>query len=256
MQANLRPAGFGLNRKVTFSFSALNTLTGLDQLLHGSDNLRGWGQPVFPDRTLLYVRGFDAATNAFRYEVNEHFGASSGTRNAFRVPFQIAVQARITLGQDPATQQFRNAVGGGRGGRATPEELRDRMARAVPNPFRLIIERDDSLPPTDSTKLNLTVDQKAQLSRKGDSLQVKADLLVEALAKLLGDSRNNDPLTMMTQLRPKIEQGRNLAREALKQAQGILSPAQWARVPASIKNPFQQQRDGEGGERRGFPDRE
>lgn len=253
LQANLRPAGFGLNRKVTFSISALNTLTGLDQLLHGSDNLRGWGQPVFPDRTLLYVRGFDPATKSFKYEVNEHFGASSGTRNAFRVPFQIALQARVTLGQDPATQQFRNVLGGGgRGGRATPEELRDRMARAVPNPFRLILEREDSLPATDSTKLNLTAEQKASLVVKRDSLQVKADSLVDALSKLLGDPKNNDPLTMMTQMRPRIEQGRTLARDAIKQAQAILTPAQWARVPASIKSPFQQ-REGEGG--RGFPDR-
>jgi hypothetical protein len=253
LQANLRPAGFGLNRKVTFSISALNTLTGLDQLLHGSDNLRGWGQPVFPDRTLLYVRGFDAATNSFKYEVNEHFGASSGTRNAFRVPFQIALQARVTLGQDPATQQFRNAVGGGRGGRSTPEELRTRMARAVPNPFQMILDREDSLPATDSTKLNLTAEQRTALKVKADSLQEKADSLVDALSKMLGDTRNNDPLTMMTQLRPKIEQGRNLARDAVKQAQSVLTPAQWAKVPATIKNPFQQQRDGEGGfERRGF----
>ncbi len=258
LQANLRPAGFGLNRKVTFSVSALNTLTGLDQLLHGSDNLRGWGQPVFPDRTLLYVRGFNAATNSFRYEVNEHFGASSGTRNAFRVPFQIALQARVTLGQDPATQQFRNVTGGGgRGGRATPEELRARMARAVPNPFGMILEREDSLPASDSARLNLTPAQRAALTVKRDSLQVKADSLVDGLARVLGDSRNSDPLAMMTQLRPRIEEGRSLTREAVKQAQLILTPAQWSRVPASIKSPFQQQRDGEGGpDRRGFPNRE
>ncbi len=258
LQANLRPAGFGLNRKVTFSISALNTLTGLDQLLHGSDNLRGWGQPVFPDRTLLYVRGFNATTNSFTYDVNEHFGASSGTRNAFRVPFQIALQARVTLGQDPATQQFRNVLGGtGRGGRATPEELRERMARAVPNPFGMLLEREDSLPATDSTKLNLTAEQRAALTVKRDSLQVKADSLVDALSKLLGDPRNNDPLTLMTQLRPRIEEGRNLAREALKQAQAILTPTQWAKVPTSIKSPFQQQRDGQGDpERRGFPNRD
>lgn len=35
-------------------------------------------------------------------------------------------------------------------------------------------------------------------------------------------------------------------------SQGVLTPEQWARVPGSIKNPFQQ-RDGQGdGERRGF----
>jgi hypothetical protein len=57
---------------------AINALAGLDQLLH--DDLRGWGQPSFPDRTLTYVRGFDAATQSFRYEINERFGARQGSR--------------------------------------------------------------------------------------------------------------------------------------------------------------------------------
>ena len=127
------------------------------------------------------------------------------------------------------------------------------MARAVPNPFQLILDREDSLSAADSTKLNLTAEQRTALKAKGDSLQVKADSLVEALSRMLSDTKNNDPIAMMTQLRPKIEQGRTLARDALKQAQSVLTPAQWAKVPASIKNPFQQQRDGEGGfDRRGF----
>lgn len=110
----------------------MNTLTGLDQLLHGSDNLRGWGQPSFPDRTLLYVRGFDQATETYRYQVNEHFGAPNGTRDAFRIPFQIAIQGRLALGTDPARQQFNNAVGRGPGGwRMNPEALKARMTRRV-----------------------------------------------------------------------------------------------------------------------------
>ena len=37
------------------------------------DDLRGWGQPSFPDRTLMYVRGFDQASQRFIYEINERF---------------------------------------------------------------------------------------------------------------------------------------------------------------------------------------
>jgi len=135
LQANFRPNSFGLQRKLTISVVGLNTLTGIDQLLHRGDNLRGWGQPVFPDRTLLYVRGFDPSAQRFVYQVNEHFGAANGSRNAFRVPFQLAVQARLALGVDPARQQMGAVFGGRVGGRQSVGDFRERLARAVPNPF-------------------------------------------------------------------------------------------------------------------------
>ncbi|MFI5229442.1 MAG: carboxypeptidase-like regulatory domain-containing protein, partial [Gemmatimonadales bacterium] len=47
-----------------------NPLGGLDQLLHGTNNLRGWGTPATPDQTLYTVRGFDPSTSRFLYMVN------------------------------------------------------------------------------------------------------------------------------------------------------------------------------------------
>ena len=38
---------------------AQNVLTGLDQLFHGANGLRGWGEGRRADATLLDVRGFD-----------------------------------------------------------------------------------------------------------------------------------------------------------------------------------------------------
>jgi hypothetical protein len=43
LQANFRPSFFGLNRKLTVSVLGVNTLTGIDQLLHGKNDLHGWG---------------------------------------------------------------------------------------------------------------------------------------------------------------------------------------------------------------------
>ncbi|MDO8500740.1 MAG: carboxypeptidase regulatory-like domain-containing protein [Gemmatimonadaceae bacterium] len=249
LQANFRPSGFGLQRKLTISVVGLNTLTGMDQLLHGKDNLRGWGQPVFPDRTLLYVRGFDPASRQFIYQVNEHFGAANGTRNAFRVPFQLAVQARLTLGMDPARQQM-NAVFGRRGGgRPSVADFRERLARAVPNPFQQILDLNDSL------KLDLTAEQTTKLQVMGDSLQVKADTLVGALAQTLGgsDARNADPMQLGMRMRGRIQEGRTIAQKAIKEAEAILTPEQWAKVPKEVKEPFQRPRDGEGQGRLGPP---
>ncbi|MEJ7759675.1 MAG: carboxypeptidase regulatory-like domain-containing protein [Gemmatimonadaceae bacterium] len=240
IQANFRPSGFGLNRKLTISLLALNTLSGVDQLIHG-DDLRGWGQPVFPDRTLLYVRGFDAASKRYLYQVNENFGAANGSRNAFRVPFQIAVQARLTLGVDPARQQMNAVFGGGGGNRPTVADFRARLARAVPNPFIRILELNDSL------ALDLSAEQKARLQAEGDSLKTKADTIVNSLAETLGGSgRNADPMQVGMRMRTRIQEGRALAQAAIKTAESILTPEQWAKVPKNVKEPFQQRPEGQG----------
>ena len=250
LQANIRPSAFGLDRRLTISVTAMNTLTGIDQLLHGSDNLRGWGQPSFPDRTLLYVRGFDPTSQTYKYQVNEHFGVPNGTRNAFRVPFQIAIQGRLTLGTDPARQQFNNVVGRAPGGgRMNPEALKARMTRLVPNTFLDIIAINDS------AKLELTPDQIAKLQASGDSFKVKADSLVDKVANILGDTtvKNPDPMTVFAKLQPSMAEGRKLATQAISDAKAILTPAQWEKVPESIKTPGLRRGDGEGGrgERRG-----
>ncbi|MEO8576993.1 MAG: carboxypeptidase regulatory-like domain-containing protein [Gemmatimonadales bacterium] len=243
LQLNFKPSSFGLQRKLTISVLGLNTLTGIDQLLHGKDNLKGWGQPVFPDRTLMYVRGFDPASQRFIYQVNEHFGAANGSRNAFRVPFQLAVQARLALGVDPARQQMNAVFGGRNGARASAVDFRERLARAVPNAFRQIIDLNDSL------KLELTADQKAKLTLMGDSLQVKTDTLIGALAQTLGgrDARTADPMQLMMKMRGRIQEGRTLSAKAIKDAETILTPEQWAKVPKEVKEPFVRPRDGEGG---------
>jgi hypothetical protein len=245
LQANIRPSSFGLDRRLTISVIAMNTLTGVDQLLHGSDHLHGWGQPAFPDRTLLYVRGFDPVTETYKYQVNEHFGVANGTRNAFRVPFQIAIQGRLALGTDPARQQFNNVVGGGRGGRLTADALKARMTRLVPNAFLDIIAINDS------AKLDLTPDQIAKLQSSGDAFKVKADSLIDKVANMLADTtvKNPDPMTVFAKIQPSMAEGRKQATEAINEAKAILTPEQWAKVPDSVKTPGLRRDDGQGGGR-------
>jgi hypothetical protein len=136
-----------------------------------------------------------------------------------------------------------NAVFGGRGGnRASAADFRERLARAVPNPFRRILELNDSL------KLDLTADQKTKLQTMGDSLQVKADTLVGSLAQTLGgnEARNADPLQLGMRMRGRIQEGRALAQKAIKDAESVLTPEQWAKVPKEVKEPFQRPEGGQG----------
>ena len=109
LRANLRPKLPGtLQRRVTTSITSQNLLMGLDQLLSGGGRLRGWGQLVSPDPTLLYPRAFDAATRSFRYEVNERFGNARQGQIAIGSPFQLHVEARVTLGPQAAPPRPRS----------------------------------------------------------------------------------------------------------------------------------------------------
>jgi hypothetical protein len=94
----MTPSGALFSRRLTLSVSALNSLVGIDELLHGQNHLRGWGQDATSDRRLLFVTGFDPVSGEFKYRVNQHFGAASGALNPFRIPFVLAVQGRLTLG--------------------------------------------------------------------------------------------------------------------------------------------------------------
>ncbi|MDQ6888567.1 MAG: carboxypeptidase-like regulatory domain-containing protein [Gemmatimonadota bacterium] len=85
-------------RRLTLSVTALNALVGVDELLHGRDGIHGWGQDASVDQRLLFVTGFDPATQSFRYRVNQHFGAASGALNPFRIPFVLSMQARLAWG--------------------------------------------------------------------------------------------------------------------------------------------------------------
>jgi len=87
----------------------------------------------------------------------------------------------------------------------------------------------------------------------GDSMQVKADTLVGSLAQTLGgsDARSAEPLQLAMKMRGRIQEGRALAQKAIKDAETVLTPEQWAKVPKEVKEPFQRPEGGQG--RRGPP---
>jgi hypothetical protein len=102
VRASLRPVLPRLGRRMTVSIDGRNVLTGLDQLFHGREHMRGWGEGAQGDATLLNVRGFDAATRSFAYEVNEAFGQNRRGAGAMRNPFALTIAARVQLGGHPA----------------------------------------------------------------------------------------------------------------------------------------------------------
>jgi hypothetical protein len=87
-----------------------NVLAGVDQLVHGSESIRGWGSPATPDPVLLVPRGFDATGPRFRYDVNARFADTRPGHTLLRDPFRLVVDFSLNLSTDFDLQQLRRAV--------------------------------------------------------------------------------------------------------------------------------------------------
>lgn len=96
--------------RVTSTVFFDNPLGGLDHLINGSDNLRGWGTQAYADPTLLVPRGFDANARQFRYDINPRFGDTRGSRTLSRSPFRVTIDFSLDLSTDYDLQQLRRAL--------------------------------------------------------------------------------------------------------------------------------------------------
>ncbi|HEX6534347.1 MAG TPA: hypothetical protein VF041_07110, partial [Gemmatimonadaceae bacterium] len=240
LQLNLRPSAFGLDRRLTISVVTVNLAAGLDQLVHGANGVRGWGALTRPDGTLLYVRGFDLATQQYRYQVNERFG-TTGSAAALRSPFQLALQLHYTMGPDQARDRLRGIFGrggarGGRGGAGMGEgaagnaaDFADRFARMMPNPVTRLLGMRDTL--------GITDDQATRLVALRDSLDHDNGALADSIRAAIDRAGERpDMARLFAAIRPRLLAARANVRSALDRARGILTPAQWEKVPAEVKN--------------------
>jgi hypothetical protein len=237
VRLNYRPDHWGLKRNLMLSLQLQNPLAGLDRLFNG-DDVEGWGQPRRIDPNLLYVTGFDAGAQEFRYAVNERFGDGASTGAGGRGiaqqtnPFQVALQLRYTIGPDRTRQAMLaaqaaargGAGGGGAGGMA------GMVRRLAPNTFNQLLNFRDSLA-LDSAQVARLTELKAALDLRIDTLAADVQRRFERLGN------NADPQATMAQMRGPLEEAQRLQAQALKDAQTVLTPAQWEKVPPRIKNP-------------------
>ncbi|HET8657305.1 MAG TPA: carboxypeptidase regulatory-like domain-containing protein [Longimicrobiaceae bacterium] len=242
MQFNVHPQLPSLGRRLTISVQAVNALTGLDQALHGSSNLHGWGQSSRPDPILLYPRGFDPASESYVYEVNERFGSNRSSTAVIRNPFQIQIQASIAVGSQRGGFGGFGGFGGGRrgrgrfgggegGGGGQGGGMEALVARAFPNPIARIVELADSL--------HLSAAQTDSLKALSATLQLQQDSL-SADVQAAGNGGGRGGGSFFQTIFPKMEQSRKNVQAALKQAQQILTPEQWKALPADAKTPPRQ----------------
>jgi hypothetical protein len=246
LQLNYRPSFLGLSRRLSISIVTQNLLRGIDDLLHG-DSPHGWGLRTRPDPTLLFVTGFDPATQQYNYAVNERFGDTRTGATGTRSPFQIGIQARFSFGPDrarDAVDRLRGAgrgggVGrpgaGGPGGRAggfggvgTPAEFLERFRTLFPNPAGLALELSDSL--------KLTQPQIDSISAVRDSLTAEIDSLAADLQSQMDSVGTNDPRQLVALIQPTTLAAQRRVRRTIEAVRRILTPEQWEMLPEGYRN--------------------
>ncbi len=206
-----------------------NPLAGLDQVLHDSDALRGWGTPSVPDPVLYYVRGFDASARRFQYEVNPRFGATDPARTTSRAPFRATIDVSFNLTPDVAQQQLERYLGPGRGGRPGPrltvDDLVRRYARNVGDPYQAIITEADSL--------LLTREQVEALRTADVSYRAQIDSLWLSLATNFAELGDRyDVASAVRRQEDALAQGRELTRLHIRATLGdILTAIQLQLMP-------------------------
>ena len=174
------PYRLGFKNRGSVTLMVTNILSGLDQALHGSNKLHGWGQQAFSDPTLLTVRGFDPAAQRFAYTVNPLFGSASQFRNTFRSPFMLTLDFRLEVGPDRETQYLEALLRPrpSEGPALTLDQIKNRIARAF-NPIDQLLQQKDSIKLTDTQ-----IDSIKKVSR---AYSVRRDSIATAMARYLMD---------------------------------------------------------------------
>jgi hypothetical protein len=181
MQLSASGARLKLGQRLgLITLNLANPLGGLDQLLHGSANLRGWGTSAFADPVLYNVRGFDAAAGRFVYAVNPRFGSTRPSISTLRAPFRVTLDVSLNVGRPASEQQLVRWVDPGRsrpGTKLGVVDLKKRYLTSVPNPYPAVLQLADSL--------LLSRDQVDSLRATSAAYSARVDSMWTSLAEYL-----------------------------------------------------------------------
>ena len=186
MSVSFNPIKVRMPQRATISFQVSNPLGAADLLLHGSDNLRGWGQLNFPDQQLLYVRGFDPQSRRYKYEVNQRFGSTNQAFGAFRLPVTLTAMMRFDIGPTREKQLLTQQLDRGRRteGQKVPEVMLKAIygSGGIANPIATILRQQDSL--------HLTGAQADSLATMNRSYTIRNDALWSPVARYFANLPN------------------------------------------------------------------
>ncbi|MEP6832784.1 MAG: carboxypeptidase regulatory-like domain-containing protein [Gemmatimonas sp.] len=216
----------------SIAINIANPLTAVDNLVHGSNNLHGWGSVNYPDANLLSVRGFNADTRQFQYAVNQRFGKPQQNSVLARAPFRLTLDISMDLARPVARQQLNQWLRPGRAGKPGPrlsrDDLKKRYERNVPDPFKMVLQDSDSLL---VNRAQMEALQKAQIPYRAQ-LDSVWNALATALAAL-GD--NFDDADVLKRQEAAVDRAWEITRQAVHRDVGpVLTRAQLSLLPGWV----------------------
>jgi hypothetical protein len=221
-------------KRSSLRITMTNPLGGLDQLMHGWDDMHGWGQPAVPDPLLLTVKGFDAANQRFIYDVNRRFGETR--RNAFHAPFTLRIDATYMFDRRDAWERNRmQKILGldeeGKRPQMTLDSLKRRIGSSgAMNIFRVAVDYRDTILLVDEQLTRITMLERQFLVEEDSLLTERAKRLMA-----LGD----DP--SLLEFQKAMGTGGDEAASRQAQAREGLRTAKWGRLLRDILTPEQWQ---------------
>jgi hypothetical protein len=231
----VNPLKVRMPQRAQLRFQIGNPMGALDLLFHGAGNIRGWGQQVSPDQTLLYVRGFDANEKRFKYEVNQRFGSTRPQQNVSRAsPVTITALLQLDLGPTRERQQLTQMLDRGRsrpGDVAKEPQLRSQYVTGgvVPNPFISMLRQADDL--------KLEPEQADSIATLNRFYMTRLDSIWTPVAKKLADlPKNYDQGYAYAIYRGAREASVDLLLEFAPKVKNLLTKEQIRRLPQSLLN--------------------
>lgn len=226
------PQKIGLPKRTTVSLVVQNTLALADLALHGNNDLRGWGENLPPDQSLLFVRGFDPATKQFKYDVNQRFGSTRPQQSsAYALPY-VSLNIAIDIGVPRERQALSQRLDQGRkdsGTKVVAVALAAFGKSTIPNPMGFILQQGDSLHLT-----RIQADSLATLSR---TFSLFADTVWAPVGKALA-ALPNDYSSREAYGRYVIARERTVdfLLTLVPHVKALLTPAQQRKLPPQIAN--------------------
>jgi hypothetical protein len=232
LNIRLDPVKFRMPQRAQVQFSLSNPLGAADLMVNGSDNLKGWGQSSGPDQALLYVRGFDASAQRYRYEVNKRFGSTRPAFNTLRNPVILTTSFRFDVGPTRERQNLMQQLSFGRTqpGTKYPESLfRSSGSSGIPNTMATILRQQDSL--------RLTAEQADSIATLNRRYTIATDSIWAPVAKAYAALPNEfDAGEAYEQYMRARHATVDLMMRYAPMVKGLLTSAQRRKLPPAFQN--------------------
>jgi hypothetical protein len=195
-------------------FNALQT--AMQRREGGMPPVEGGGPPAGFENMERVMRSVQPINDAARKDIGE---ALARTRADLTPQQWQQLPLAIRAGASAAGT-------GGRGGNIVA--VIDRM---LANPLPVLLALKDTL--------GLSAEQVTRVQNISNDLQEKLGKRREEMGRKIENASPQQQGQLFMEMQPLLESARREVTSALGEAQKVLTPEQWAKVPAQIKNPFQ-----------------